>query len=106
EELVANIEKTIQDIIPSKEIKTILANIGLPVGKGAGFSTVLSSNSGPDSAFIVVSLIESGRSTSTIQYIDLLRERIKTDFPKESFLFVTGGIINSALNEGVPVPID
>lgn len=106
EELVAKIEKSIQDTIPQNEIKTILSNIGLPVGKGAGFSTVLSSNSGPDSAFMVVSLQESGRSAGTLQYIDILRERFKKEFPKESFLFVIGGIINSALNEGVPVPVD
>ena len=63
--LVARIEGTIHEIIPEREINTVLSNIELPVGKGAGFSTVLSSHSGPDSAFLVVNLHDKGRSTST-----------------------------------------
>lgn len=106
EKLVARIEDTIHEIIPEQEINTILSNIGLPVGKGAGFSTVLSSNSGPDSAFLVVNLHDKGRSTSTGEYVKRLRKKLKERFPQEKFLFVTGGIINAALNEGVAAPID
>jgi multidrug efflux pump subunit AcrB len=39
EDLVIQIENTIKDVIPPDEIETIISNIGLPVGKGAGFST-------------------------------------------------------------------
>ncbi|MHC4144033.1 MAG: efflux RND transporter permease subunit, partial [Planctomycetota bacterium] len=106
ENLVARIEDTIHEIIPEREINTILSNIGLPLGKGAGFSTVLSSNSGPDSAFLVVNLHDKGRSTSTGEYVERLRRVLKERFPQEKFLFVTGGIINAALNEGVAAPID
>ncbi|MCR9294946.1 MAG: efflux RND transporter permease subunit [bacterium] len=105
EKLVANIEATIKEVIPEKEIDTLIANIGLPVGKGAGFSTVLSSNSGPDTAYIIVNLQQQRRSASTSEYIELLRERLKQDYPLEEFLFVSGGIVNMALNEGVPTPI-
>lgn len=106
EELVARIEGTIRDVIPPAEIESIISNIGLPVGKGAGFSTVLSPNSGPDSAFLVVNLTQEGRSISTQSYVDLLRVRLAGDFPAEKFFFVTGGIVNAALNEGVAAPID
>ncbi len=105
ERLVANIEDTIQEVIPENEIETLIANIGLPVGKGAGFSTVLSSNSGPDTAYVIVNLKQEGRRTSTQTYIERLREKLSQDYPLEQFLFVSGGIINLALNEGVPVPI-
>ena len=105
EELVAAIEEVVKDVVAEGEIDALISNIGLPVGKGAGFSTVLSSNSGPDSAFIVVNLKQSGRTTSTAQYVKTLRERLGREFPSEQFLFVTGGIVNAALNEGVPVPI-
>ncbi|MCH8829691.1 MAG: efflux RND transporter permease subunit, partial [Planctomycetes bacterium] len=105
EELVAEIEETIKDVIPVSETDTVISNIGLPVGKAAGFSTVLSSNSGPDTAYIIVNLKQSGRSTSTRTYIKRLRKRLQRDFPEEQFLFVSGGIVNAALNEGVPVPI-
>ncbi|MEM6365438.1 MAG: efflux RND transporter permease subunit, partial [Planctomycetota bacterium] len=106
EALVAELESTIQDVIPPERIETLIANIGLPVGKGAGFSTVLSSNSGPDTAYILVNLKTKDRTTSTSTYIETLRERLACDFPLQRFLFVTGGIVNMALNEGVPTPIN
>ena len=106
EKLVAEIENTINEIIPADELQSLIANIGLPVGKGAGFSTVLSSNSGPDTAFLIVNLVNEGRSTSTRDYVERLRETLSERFPREKFLFVTGGIINAALNEGVAAPID
>ncbi|HBN77551.1 MAG TPA: AcrB/AcrD/AcrF family protein [Planctomycetaceae bacterium] len=105
EELVEQIEGTIQEIIPGNEIDTIISNIGLPVGKGAGFSTVLSSNSGPDTAYMIVNLKQSGRQTSTQTYLNQLREKLAEEYPMEEFLFVSGGIVNMALNEGVPTPI-
>jgi HAE1 family hydrophobic/amphiphilic exporter-1 len=106
ETLVIEIEDSIRDIIAENELKAIISNIGMPVGKGAGFSTVLSSNSGPDTAFIVVNLENEGRQTSTSDYVQRLRTELNRRFPGEHFLFVTGGIINLALNQGVPAPID
>lgn len=105
ERLVARIEDTIKEVIPEDEIETLIANIGLPVGKGAGFSTVLSSNSGPDTAYLIVNLKQQGRSTGTDVYIGRLREKLAKDYPLEEFLFVSGGIVNMALNEGVATPI-
>ncbi len=105
EALVEQVEATIQSVIPAKDIETIISNIGLPVGKGAGFSTVLSSNSGPDTAYIIVNLAQSGRSTSTQEYVKTLRDKLHTEYPREQFMFVSGGIVNMALNEGVAAPI-
>lgn len=106
EKLIARIEETIKEVIPEDEIETLIANIGLPVGKGAGFSTVLSSNSGPDTAYLIVNLTQEGRSTSTQHYVERLRDKLKQEYPLEEFLFVSGGIVNMALNEGVPTPIN
>jgi multidrug efflux pump subunit AcrB len=105
EDLVARIEDTIKEVIPEEQIETLISNIGLPVGKGAGFSTVLSSNSGPDTAYIIVNLKQEGRRTGTDTYIKQLREKLHDEYPLEKFLFVSGGIVNLALNKGVPVPI-
>ncbi|MCA9090756.1 MAG: efflux RND transporter permease subunit [Planctomycetaceae bacterium] len=105
EKLVAQIEDTIKEVIPPDVIETLIANIGLPVGKGAGFSTVLSSNSGPDTAYVIVNLKQTGRHTATQTYISRLRKKLAADYPLEQFLFVSGGIVNMALNEGVPTPI-
>lgn len=105
EALVARIEETIKDVIPEDQIETLIANIGLPVGKGAGFSTVLSSNSGPDTAYLIVNLKQENRSTPTSDYIETLRSRLVDEYPLEQFVFVSGGIVNMALNQGVPTPI-
>ncbi|MFK8113166.1 MAG: efflux RND transporter permease subunit [Rubripirellula sp.] len=105
EKLVAKIEDSIKEVIPEEQIDTLISNIGLPVGKGAGFSTVLSSNSGPDTAYIIVNLNLENRSVSTNVYIEELREKLAQQYPLEEFLFVSGGIVNMALNEGVPTPI-
>ncbi len=106
EKRVARLEEAIRAVIPAEEIKNIISNIGLPVGKGAGFSTVLSSNSGPDTAYTIVNLTQQGRTTRTSEYIDRLRRQCADEFPTEQFLFTSGSIINLALNEGVPVPIN
>ncbi len=106
EKVIERIENTIKEVIPEHEINTILSNIGLPLGKGAGWSTVISSNSGPDSAFLVVNLHSKGRSTTTQEYVEKLRGILKDRFPGERFLFVTGGIVNAALNKGVAAPIN
>lgn len=106
EALVAEIEQTIRQVIPEQEIQNIIANIGMPVGKSAGFPTVLSPNSGSDSAFLVINLETSGRATTTRQYVELLRSRLRERFPTDQFFFVTGGIVNAALNEGIAAPID
>ena len=105
EKIVARLEDTIKEVIPEKEIETLIANIGLPVGKGAGFSTVLSSNSGPDTAYLIVNLKQDGRQTPTQHYITQLRQKLADDYPLEQFVFVSGGIVNMALNQGVPTPI-
>ncbi len=106
ETLVAAIEETIKDIIPDDEIEALISNIGLPVGKGAGFSTILSPNSGPDTAFIVVNLVQAGRTTSSDEYVAQLRPLLAERFPREQFLFTSGSIVNAALNEGSPTPIN
>ena len=106
EKFVIRVEDTIKELIPEREIQTIMSNIGLPAGKGAGFSTILSPNSGPDSAFLTVTLNNEGRTTKTGEYVKQLRGILAKKFPQDQFLFVTGGIINAALNEGVAAPIN
>lgn len=103
--LVAEIEETIKQVIPADQIEAIISNVGLPVGKGAGFSTILSPNSGPDTAFIVVNLRQQGRHASTDQYVGHLRQLLAKLYPQEEFLFTSGSIVNAALNNGSPTPI-
>jgi multidrug efflux pump subunit AcrB len=105
EKLVARIEGTIQEVVGKEHIKTIISNIGLPVGKGAGFSTILSSNSGPDTAYLIVNLKSEGRSVTSAEYVRRLRSRLHDEYPQDQFLFVNSSLVNMALNEGVAAPI-
>ncbi|MDG2169869.1 MAG: efflux RND transporter permease subunit [Opitutales bacterium] len=105
EEIVARIENSITETITEDSVQSIISNIGMPVGKGAGFSTILSSNSGPDTAYIIVNMNDD-RAKSTQGFVKELRAKWSEEFPNEKFLFVTGGIVNAALNEGAPSPID
>ena len=105
EKLVENIEATIKDVIPENEIDALIANIGLPVGKGRRVLNRVEQQLGPDTAYVIVNLKQQGRSTSTETYVNQLRSKLADEYPLEQFLFVSGGIVNMALNEGVPVPI-
>ncbi len=105
EKLVERIEGTIQDVVGKEHIKNIISNIGLPVGKGAGFSTILSSNSGPDTAYLIVNLKSEGRSITSAEYVRRLRSKLRDEYPQDQFLFVNGSLVNMALNEGVAAPI-
>ena len=60
------LEESIKDTIGEEHIETIIANIGLPVGKGAGFSTILSSNAGPDTAYLIVNLKNNRKRSGTL----------------------------------------
>jgi multidrug efflux pump subunit AcrB len=105
EKLVERIEGTIQEVVGKEHIKTIISNIGLPVGKGAGFSTILSSNSGPDTAYLIVNLKSEGRSVTSAEYVRRLRSKLWDEYPQDQFLFVNSSLVNMALNEGVAAPI-
>jgi multidrug efflux pump subunit AcrB len=54
---------------------------------------------------MVVNLAQSGRQTSTDEYVVRLRRLLAERFPREQFLFTSGSIVNAALNEGSPTPI-
>ena len=53
----------------------------------------------------MVNLAQSGRGTSSDEYVARLRPLLAERFPREQFLFTSGSIVNAALNEGSPTPI-
>ena len=101
EELIAGIEKAIQKAIPEDERKILISNIGVLLDWPAAYTP----NSGPADAFIQIQFADK-KSRSVFEYADLLRESLPREFPGASFSFNTGGILSSALNNGLPSPID
>lgn len=101
EELIAQVEKSIQAVIPDAERQLIISNIGVLLDWPAAYT----SNSGPHDAFILVQMAEQHR-LSTFEYVDQLRDRLRAEFPGVEFSFDTGGMLTAALNGGLPSPIN
>src|SRR5207302_1201179 len=99
--LGAQIEKAIGAVVPERERKMIISNIGILLDWPAAYTT----NSGPQDAFILVQLAER-HARSTFSYVDELREKLPQHFPGIEFNFDTGGMLSAELNGGLPAPIN
>jgi CzcA family heavy metal efflux pump len=101
--LCDHIEATIRELIPAREISTIVDNIGLPYsGINLAYST--SAPVGPGDADIFVNLNSGHRPTA--QYVRQLRARLTELYPSTSFAFLPADIVSQILNFGLPSPLD
>ena len=100
----AAIEDQIRQVIPPREIDTIIDNMGIPNG---GFNLAFgdSTTIGTGDGDILISLKE-GDHGSTAVYTDQLRKRLNEKFPDTTFFFEAANITNQILNFGLPAPID
>jgi multidrug efflux pump subunit AcrB len=104
EVVFGQIEDEIRNVIPRRELGTIIDNIGLPNG---GFNLAFGDNPtlGTGDGEILISLKED-RTASTFEYQDRLRKRLNAAFPGVAFYFEAANITNQILNFGLPSPID
>ncbi|MBZ2187264.1 MAG: efflux RND transporter permease subunit [Bryobacter sp.] len=103
EELFGRVEQVIRQVVPAKELDTILDNIGLPViGVNLAYSD--GATIGRFDGEILVSLKE--REVPTKEYVRKLRQRLGDEFPDAEFYFQPANIINQILNFGKPAPFD
>jgi hydrophobic/amphiphilic exporter-1 (mainly G- bacteria), HAE1 family len=101
DKLVARVEQVVREVVPANELKIIVSNIGTT----PGFSSIYTSNSGPHTAFVQVGL-EDGHTLSSFQYMDRVREKLRTQLPQLATYFQTGGLVDAVLNLGLPAPLD
>jgi len=101
DQLVQKVEQIVHEIVPAKDLKIIVSNIGVT----AGFSSIYTPNSGPHTAFVQVGL-NAGHHLSSFQYMDLVRARLKKELPQVAAYFQTGGLVDAILNLGMPAPLD
>jgi multidrug efflux pump subunit AcrB len=101
--LCDEVEATIRQVIPARQIGSIVDNIGLPYsGINLAYST--SAPIGPGDADIYVNL---GRHHDpTVNFVRLLRKRLSADYPSTQFSFLPADMIGQILNFGLPSPID
>jgi multidrug efflux pump subunit AcrB len=97
------VESEIRQIIPARELATIIDNIGLPLS-GTNMSYNMSGTLGSADADIQVSL--SPGHAPTEHYMKELRQHLPEKFPGLTFYFLPADIVSQILNFGLPAPID
>jgi multidrug efflux pump subunit AcrB len=102
-ELCDRIDQAIREMIPARELGTIIDNIGLPYS-GINLSYTNSAPVGPADADIQVSLNEHHRPTD--EYVQKLREELPRRFPGTEFYTLPVDMVTQILNFGLPSPID
>jgi len=101
--LCDHIDSTIRQHIPSKEIVTIVDNIGVPYS-GLNLSYSTSAPIGPADADIQVQLTKDHHSTP--EYVEQLRKILAREYPGVTFYVLPVDIVTQILNFGLAAPID
>ncbi|MCC6067708.1 efflux RND transporter permease subunit [Ferrovum sp. PN-J185] len=103
EQVYANVERKIKEIISPHDLNLILDNIGIPQSVNLAFTDTptISSNDGE----ILISL-KSDHKTATPDYVRTLRQELPRLFPGVTFFFQPADIVSQILNFGIPAPID
>src|ERR1700730_11623968 len=99
EVVFANIEREIRQLIPAREIDTIIDNIGIPnsgFNLAFGDSAVIGSGDGD-----ILICLNEGDHGPTAVYTDQLRKRLHQKFPGITFFFESANITNQILNFGL-----
>ena len=94
----------VREVIPAKEIKDVIANIGLPAnGMNLAFSDS-ATISAADGELLIALNPENHRPIADT--MRALRIKLHHDFPDMSFYFAAPDIVSQILNFGIPAPID
>lgn len=101
--LFAEVEQTISQQIPAKELDLTMDNMGLPVG-GVNVAYNTTGAIGPSDGEILVQLKEN--HTPTNNYVQKLRHVLAATYPNTTFFFQPADITTQILNFGLPAPID
>jgi multidrug efflux pump subunit AcrB len=97
------VEAKIRQIIPGKELESVVDNIGLPYsGINLAYST--SAPVGPSDADIFIALKPDHKPSAGYQRT--LRAALAESFPSVTFAFLPADIVSQTLNFGLPSPLD
>ena len=101
EEHVAEVEKAITETIAPEDLQILISNTGVLYDWPAAYTR----NAGPMDSSLMVQL-HDGHRTPSFEYVRRLRRLLRERFPMLEFSFETGGMIASAINLGLPAPIN
>ena len=105
EQIVAAVERTIREVIPPRELKTILDNVGITSAGGSNVAFSDNPTVGVTDGEILITLSDD-RERSVDDYRRELRRRLRAEFPQVTFFFQAADIVGQILNFGLPSPID
>jgi multidrug efflux pump subunit AcrB len=101
--LCDQVDQAIREVIPAKQLESLLDNIGLPYS-GLNLSYSNSAPIGAQDADIMISLAEDHAPAA--KYIHDLRVELGRRFPGVQFSFIPADIVSQILSFGLPAPID
>jgi len=101
--LADQVEKVVREVIPPKELTTILDNLGLPYS-GINLSYSNAGTIGTLDGEILLALNESHKPS--LDYTQRLRDLLPKRFPGTEFFFQPADIVTQILNFGLPAAID
>jgi multidrug efflux pump subunit AcrB len=99
----SDVEKAIREVIPPREVATIVDNIGTYL---SSINTIYNNTGtiGESDGDIQISLNEDHEPTAG--YVARLRDELPRRFPGMTFSFLPADIVSQILNFGAPAPID
>jgi multidrug efflux pump subunit AcrB len=98
---IAHLENDIRAIVAPYDLRMIVSNIGV----FPDLSAIYTTNSAMHTAFVQVQLNKE-HETSSFVYMSRVRQKLAQDMPQLSTFFLTGGLVSSTVNQGMPAPID
>ncbi|HVY47010.1 MAG TPA: efflux RND transporter permease subunit [Minicystis sp.] len=103
EKRIAAVEQAIHDVVPPREIETMIDILGTPY---SGLNLSLSEGAliSPADGQILLALKEGHAPTP--RYVRALRAELAKRFPDTTFFFLAPDISTQVLNFGLPAPID
>src|SRR5438093_12785408 len=97
ERIVKGMESIVRATVRPEELKTIVANVGIPQGRSAVFT----SNTGPHSATVQVYLTTADKRARNDREIgNAIRPKFTGQFPGTRYQFVCGGLVSRVINFG------
>lgn len=101
ERLIGRVEEIARRVVTPEDYEMMVSNIGVV----PDFSAIFTSNAGPHTGFVQVSLNEHHR-VGSYEYMARMRKALEKELPELTVYFQSGGFVDSVLNFGMPAPID
>jgi multidrug efflux pump subunit AcrB len=103
-DLVGQVDAEIRQVIPPRNVKTIVDAVGLPAS-GLNMAYLNDGTIGASDGDIYVTIDRKG-AKPTDDYVRELREVLPRRFPTAQFSFLPADIVSQILNFGSPAPLD